>query len=102
MALMTSIIDSKPSSYEEAANQQVWQDSMVEEHNSIMRNDVWEIVSRLEGKSVLTSRWLYKVKHAVDGNVEKYKARFVARGFSQREGVDYEETFATVARYSSI
>jgi len=102
MALMTSIIDSKPSSYEEATNQQVWQDAMVEEHNSIMRNDVWEIVSRLEGKSVLTSRWLYKVKHAVDGNVEKYKARFVARGFSQREGVDYEETFAPVARYSSI
>jgi hypothetical protein len=102
MALMTSIIDSEPSSYEEAANQQVWQDAMVEEHNSIMRNDVWEIVSRPEGKSVLTSRWLYKVKHAADGSVEKYKARFVARGFSQREGVDYKETFSLVARYSSI
>jgi hypothetical protein len=51
-------------------------------------------VSRPEGKSVVTSRWLYKVKHATDGSVEKYKARFVARGFSQKEGVDYEETFA--------
>jgi hypothetical protein len=102
MALMTNIIDSEPSNFEEAANQQVWRDAMVEEHNSIMRNDVWEIVSRPEGKSVVTSRWLYKVKHATDGSVEKYKARFVARGFSQREGVDYEETFAPVARYSSI
>ena len=67
-----------------------------------MQNDVWEVVPRLEGKSVVTSRWLYKVKFAVDGNVEKYKARFVARGFSQIEGVDYGETFAPVARYTSI
>ena len=47
-----------------------------------MKNDVWEIVLRPEGKSVVTSRWLYKLKHDVDGSVEKYKARFVARGFS--------------------
>jgi hypothetical protein len=58
------------------------QDAMVEEHNSIMHNDVWEIVSRPKGKSVETSRWLYKVKDATDGSVEKYKARFVARVFS--------------------
>jgi hypothetical protein len=51
---------------------------------------------------VVVSRWIYKVKQAVDGNVEKYKARFVARGFSQIEGIDYDETFAPVARYSSI
>jgi hypothetical protein len=43
-----------------------------------------------------------QVKHATDGHVEKYKAKFVAHGFSQREGVDYEETFAPVAIYSSI
>jgi transposase InsO family protein len=102
MALMTNIIDSEPSNFEEATNQQVWRDAMVEEHNSIMKNDVWEIVPRPVGKSVVTSRWLYKIKHATDGSVEKYKARFVARGFSQKEGVDYEETFAPVARYSSI
>ena len=41
-------------------------------------------------------------KHAADGSIEKYKARFVARGFSQKEGIDYEETFAPVARYTSI
>jgi hypothetical protein len=50
----------------------------------------------------VTSKWLYKVKHAANGNVEKHKARFVTRRFSQREGVDYEETSAPVARYSSI
>jgi hypothetical protein len=59
-------------------------------------------VSRPKGKSVVTSRWLYKTKYAADGSIEKHKARFVARGFSQIEGVDYDETFAPVARYTSI
>jgi hypothetical protein len=48
------------------------------------------------------SKWIYKKKNSVDGSIEKYKARFVARGFSQKEGIDYEETFAPVARYTSI
>ena len=43
-----------------------------------------------------------QIKHVVDGSIEKYKARFVARGFSQKEGIDYEETFAPVERYTSI
>ena len=67
-----------------------------------MKNDVWDIVPRLEGKSVVYSKWIYKIKHAADGSIEKYKARFVARGFSQKEGIDYEETFAPVVRYTSI
>ena len=75
---------------------------MVEEYASIMKNDVWEIVPRPEGKSGVTSKWLYKIKYVVDGIIEKYKARYVARGFSQVEGIDYDETFAPVARYTSI
>ena len=50
----------------------------------------------------MTSKWIYKIKHAVDGSIEKYKARFVARGFSWKEGIDYEETFSPMARYTSI
>ena len=75
---------------------------MFEEYRSIMKNDVWEVVPRRQGKSVVDSKWIYKIKHAVDGNIEKYKARFMARGFSQIEGIDYEETFSPVERYTSI
>ena len=75
---------------------------MIEEYQSIMNNDVWDVVPRPEGKSVVTSKWIYKIKHATDGSIEKYKARFVARGFSQKEGIGYEKTFAPVARYTSI
>ena len=74
----------------------------MDEYHSIMKNDVWEIVPRPEGKSVVTSHWLYKLKHAADGSVEMYKAQFVAQGFSQVEGVDYDETFVPVVRYTSI
>ena len=75
---------------------------MTEEYDSILKNDVWDIVPRPEGKSIVTSKWIYKVKHAADGSVEKYKARFVARGFSQKEGIDYDEIFAPVAHFTSI
>jgi hypothetical protein len=51
---------------------------------------------------VVSSRWIFKIKHGVDGSIEKYKERFFAHGFSQKEGIDYEETFSHVARYTSI
>eukprot|EP00253_Pinus_taeda_P035465 PITA_35465 len=75
---------------------------MVEEYDSIVRKSVWDVVPKLENKSVVSSRWLYNVKKVVDGSVEKHKERFVACGFSQVEGIDYDETFAPAARYSSI
>jgi hypothetical protein len=68
----------------------------------IIKNDVWEIVPRPIGKLVIDSRWLCKTKHATDWNIEKYKARFIASGFSQKEEFDYDETFALVAIYISI
>jgi hypothetical protein len=75
---------------------------MLEEYDSIVCNDVWEVVLRPVGNSVVTSRWFYKTKYATYGSIENQKSCFVARGFSQIEGVDYDETFAPVARYTSI
>ena len=66
---------------------------MIEVYQSIMKNDVWDVVLRPEGKSIVTSKWIYKIKHDVDGSIEKYKARFAARGFFEKEGIYYKETF---------
>jgi hypothetical protein len=55
---MSHIIDSKPLCYEEATNQLVWRDSMMEEYQSIMKKDVWDIVSRVEGKFAVTCKWI--------------------------------------------
>jgi hypothetical protein len=75
---------------------------MVEEYDSIVKNSAWEIVPRPIDKSVVGSRWIYKVKKDANGSVEKYKARFLAQVFSQIEGIDYDDTFSPITRYSSI
>jgi hypothetical protein len=102
MALMCDLLEKEPTCFEEAIQKKEWADVMTKEYQSIIKNDVWEIVPRAKSKDVVSSKWLFKIKHVVDGSIEKYKARFVARGFSQKEGIDYEETFAPVARYTSI
>ena len=99
---MCNVIDSEPTTYEEASRHQVWKDSITNEFQSIMKNDVWEVVSRPQGKSVVTSKWIFNIKHEQYSSMEKHKARIVARGFSQKEGIDYDETFALVTWYTSI
>jgi hypothetical protein len=90
---MSSIIGSEPSNFEEARAEQVWQDSITEEYNSTLKNDVSKIVLRLVRKSAIDSRQVYKIKHAADGSIEKYKVKFIVRGFSRKEGVYYDENF---------
>jgi hypothetical protein len=102
MDLMCNLLDEEPTCFEEAIQKKEWADAMTEEYQSIIKNDAWEIVPRPKGKDVVSSKWLFRIKHVADGSIEKYKAIFVARGFSQKEGIDYEETFAHVARYTSI
>lgn len=55
------------------------------------------MVPRPQDKLVVTSKWLYKIKHGADGSAKKFKARFVTRGFSQKEGVDYDDIFSHVS-----
>ena len=84
---MTKLIEAEPSSFEEIVNHREWKDVMNEDYRYIMKNGFWQIVPSLEDKYVVTSKWIYKIKHAADGTIDKYKARFVARGFSQIEDI---------------
>jgi hypothetical protein len=102
MDLMWDLLEMEPTCFEEAIQKKEWADAMTEEYQSIIKNDVWEIIPRTKRKDVVSSKWLFKIKHVVDGSIEKYKSRFVACGFSQKEGIDYEDTFALVSRYTSI
>ena len=79
VALLCDIIDK-----EEAADRKEWKDAMIEEYQSIMKKDIWDVVPRPKGKSIVTSKWIYKIKHVADGSIEKHKARFMARGFFQK------------------
>ena len=75
---------------------------MIEECHTIIKNDVWYVVPRPKEKSVVSSNWIFKTNHSTDICVEKFKEIFVARDFSHKEGINYEETFAPVARCTSI
>ena len=70
-------------------------------------NPKWRMMTRMwcrrpEGKSVVYSIWIYKIQHVVYGNIVGYMARFIARGFSQKEGIDYEKTFAPIACWNIV
>jgi hypothetical protein len=80
-ALMCNLLDEEPTCFKEAIQKKEWEDAMTEEYRSIMKNEVREIVPNSKNKDGVSYRWLFKIKHATDGSIEKYKARFVARGF---------------------
>ena len=79
-----------------------WQDAINSEYNSLMKNDTWELVPPSKDKKVIGSKWVLKVKRNENGNVDKFKARLVAQGYSQTYGIDYEDVFSPVAKYSAI
>lgn len=95
----------EPQTFDEAtsSNEKVeWQQAINEEFQAHEKNGTWTIVDKPKNKTLMTTKWVFKRKLNLDGSIERYKARLVARGFEQRPGQDFLETFAPVARYDSI
>ena len=92
----------EPENFEEANAEKDWRKAMEDEVHSIEKNDTWQLVDKPEDKEVIGVKWIYKAKLNPDGSVQKKKARLVAKGYSQQPGIDYNETFAPVARFDTI
>jgi hypothetical protein len=95
----------EPQTYQEALSgeeSELWQKSMDEEMRSLLENDTWELVERPEGVKPILMKWVYKVKQDAQGNVERYKSRLVAKGFLQKQGVDFEEVYAPVSKHTTL
>ena len=78
VALMCNLVDIEPTCFEEATKKKQLMDEMIEEYRSIIKNNVWDVVPRPREKLVVSSMWIIKTEHLVDGSIEKYKERFVA------------------------
>ena len=83
-------------------NAKEWKKATNAEYNSLLKNETWTLVPLPTKKNVVGSKWVFKHKYGPDGTINRYKARFVAQGFSQKYGLDYEEVFAPVARANSL
>ena len=75
---------------------------MKNELDVFSKNHNWDLVTLPPGKSVVGCKWIYKIKTRSDGSIKRYKARLIAKDFTQEYEIDYEETFTSVARISSI
>ena len=75
---------------------------MKEELDQIVKNETWELVPRPKIKNVIGTKWVFKNKMNEQGEVVRNKAKLVCKGYSQKEGIDYEETYALVARMEAV
>jgi hypothetical protein len=92
----------EPCTFAEAEQDAVWQAVMQEEIDFVKRNQTWELADLPQGHRAITMKWVYKLKRNEAGEIIKHKARLVARGFVQQEGIDFDDVFAPVARMESV
>jgi hypothetical protein len=75
---------------------------MDEEFASLLENGTWELEKLPEGFKALPMKWVYKIKRDANGNIERYKARLMAKGYLQKQGVDFEEVYAPVSKHTTL
>jgi len=102
----TWTVHSEPKSLNEAINHleygKQWEAAVLEEYQSLIKNDTWTVVELPEGRSPISCKWVFHLKFDSDGKIVRFKVRLVGRGFSQVYGIDYLETFAPVAKLTSV
>jgi hypothetical protein len=97
-ALHSEVLSPVPRSYRDALADPNWRKAMEEECAALYANQTWDLVQRPVQANIVTGKWIFRHKFHADGSFDGYKARWVLRGFTQRPGVDYDETFSPVVK----
>ena len=103
--MITPIIESDPLTYKEVMKCQdaaFWKETINDEIDSIMGNTTWKLVNLSPSSNPIGYKWIFKKSKKVDGTIERFKGRLVTKGFTQKEGLDYFDTYASVARIATI
>eukprot|EP00268_Persea_americana_P041079 TRINITY_DN4090_c0_g3_i2.p2 TRINITY_DN4090_c0_g3~~TRINITY_DN4090_c0_g3_i2.p2 ORF type:complete len:168 (-),score=23.21 TRINITY_DN4090_c0_g3_i2:3369-3872(-) len=93
---------SEPQSYKEAIATPEWRSAIEEELAALQKTNTWELVPSPPDKNIIGCKWVFKLKTKSDGSIDRYKARLVAKGYNQEYGIEYEETFAPVAKMTIV
>ena len=100
-AYTATVLSPVPKSYRSALADPNWRAAM-EEYGALLSNNTWDLVPRPLGANVVIGKWIFHHKFHADGSLDRYKARWVLRGFTQRPGVDYDETFSPVIKPATV
>jgi hypothetical protein len=95
----------EPTTLKEAlsgCHKESWRNAVESEYSSLIENETWELVKLPAGRKPIGCKWVFKLKYGSNGEIERFKGRLVAKGYAQRYGVDYDETYAPVVRFSTI
>jgi histone deacetylase 1/2 len=91
-----------PRTFRSALADPNWRAAMQEEYTALLQNNTWDLVPRPSQGNIVSSKWIFRHKFRADGTLERYKARWVLRGFTQRPGIDFDETFSPVIKPATV
>ncbi|RWR81869.1 Reverse transcriptase, RNA-dependent DNA polymerase [Cinnamomum micranthum f. kanehirae] len=97
-----AMTDVEPTSFTQASKDPNWRATMDDEFNALIRNGTWSLVPHSSHMNLVGCKWVYRIKQNADGSIDRYKARFVAKGFHQQPSIDFKETFSPVVKPTTI